>query len=70
MGFWKWVGLAGIAGVAAGGAAIARRERERRAYTPDELATLLRHAGIDGATISTHLWFRLAVVKVRERPHA
>ncbi len=36
-----------------------------RAYTPDELHRLLRHAGIDGARISTHPWFRMAAVKVR-----
>ena len=34
---WKWVGLAGLAGVAATGAAVARDERRRRAYTPDEV---------------------------------
>ncbi len=35
----------------------------RRAYTPTELADLLRWAGISGATISTHPWFRMAAVK-------
>ena len=35
--WWKWLGLAGIVGVAASGAAIARQERQRRAYTPDEV---------------------------------
>lgn len=35
--FWKWFGLAGIFGVAAGGVGIARRERVRRAYTPDQI---------------------------------
>ncbi|MET0741387.1 MAG: hypothetical protein ABWZ26_07535 [Candidatus Nanopelagicales bacterium] len=39
---WKWLGLAGIAGVAAGGVAIARSERKRRAYTPDEIRDRLR----------------------------
>jgi hypothetical protein len=39
---WKWLGLAGVAGVAAGGAAIARSERKRRAYTPDEIRDRLR----------------------------
>jgi hypothetical protein len=34
---WKWIGLAGLAGVAASGAAVARAERRRRAYTPDEV---------------------------------
>ena len=35
----------------------------RRAYTPSELADLLRRAGIAGATVSTHPWFRMAAVK-------
>jgi hypothetical protein len=35
--WWKIVGLAGLAGVAATGVAIARGERKRRAYTPDEV---------------------------------
>jgi hypothetical protein len=38
---WKWLGLAGLAGVAATGVVIARNERERRAYTPDEVRARL-----------------------------
>lgn len=38
---WKWIGLAGVAGVAAGGIAIARQERVRRAYTPDQVRSRL-----------------------------
>jgi hypothetical protein len=34
---WKIVGLAGIAGVAATGAVVARRRRPQREYDPDEL---------------------------------
>jgi hypothetical protein len=34
---WKIVGLAGLVGVVATGALVARNERERRAYTPDEV---------------------------------
>lgn len=34
----------------------------RRAYTPNELAELLDRAGVEGATITTHLWFRMAAV--------
>ncbi|WP_340681402.1 hypothetical protein LCL61_21765 [Amycolatopsis coloradensis] len=37
MRWWKVVGLAGLAGVAATGAVIVREERRRRAYTPDEV---------------------------------
>jgi hypothetical protein len=35
--WWKIVGLAGLAGVAATGVAVARAERKRRAYTPEEI---------------------------------
>jgi hypothetical protein len=35
--WWKWLGLAGAVGVVATGAAIARQERQRRAYTPDQV---------------------------------
>ncbi len=47
--WWKWLGLAGVVGVAATGAAIARQERQRRAYTPEELRTRLheRYAEAD-----------------------
>ena len=34
---WKIVGLAGLVGVVATGALVARNERERRAYSPDEV---------------------------------
>jgi hypothetical protein len=38
---WKLLGLAGIAGVAAGSAVLVRNERQRRAYTPDDVRTRL-----------------------------
>ncbi|OBH06359.1 hypothetical protein [Mycobacterium sp. E1747] len=38
---WKWVGLAGVAGVVAGGALVARDQRKRRAYTADEVRSRL-----------------------------
>lgn len=41
MTFWKWLGLAGLFGIASGGVAIARQERVRRAYTPDEVRSRL-----------------------------
>jgi hypothetical protein len=46
MRWWKVLGLAGVAGVAATGVLLARAERRRRAYTPDEVRTRLhtRHA--------------------------
>ena len=48
MRLWKLLGVAGLAGVAAGGAVLARDERQRRAYTPDDVRTRLRerHAGL------------------------
>jgi hypothetical protein len=42
MRWWKVVGLAGIAGVAATGVVIARRERQRRAFTPEQVRDRLR----------------------------
>jgi glutamate dehydrogenase/leucine dehydrogenase len=41
MRWWKIVGLAGLAGVVATGAVTARAERQRRAYTPDEIRSRL-----------------------------
>jgi hypothetical protein len=38
---WKWAGLAGLVGVAAGGVLVARDQRRRNAYTPDEIRTRL-----------------------------
>jgi hypothetical protein len=37
MRLWKWLGLGAFVGVAATGVVIARNERQRRAYTPDEV---------------------------------
>ena len=39
---WKLVGLASVVGVVATGALVARNERERRTYTPDEVRDRLR----------------------------
>jgi hypothetical protein len=41
MRWWKWVGLAGVAGVAATGVVVARRERQRRSFTPEEVRARL-----------------------------
>jgi hypothetical protein len=38
---WKIVGLAGLAGVAATGVVVARNERKRRAYTPEQVRAKL-----------------------------
>jgi hypothetical protein len=42
MRLWKVLGLAAFVGVAAGGVAIARAERRRRAYTSEEIRARLR----------------------------
>ncbi|MEU7914646.1 hypothetical protein [Microbispora bryophytorum] len=42
MRWWKILGLAAFAGVAATGVVIARAERRRRAYTPEEIRERLR----------------------------
>lgn len=42
MRWWKVLGLAGVAGVAATGVVITRAELRRQAYTPDEIRTRLR----------------------------
>ncbi|MEU7856429.1 hypothetical protein [Nonomuraea sp. NPDC049141] len=51
MRWWKIIGLAGVAGVAATGVAIARAERRRRAYTPEEIKERLRDR-VEGAPTS------------------
>ena len=49
MKLWKALGLAGLAGVAAGGVIIARDQRQRAQLTPDEIrARLQERAGQDG----------------------
>jgi LPXTG-motif cell wall-anchored protein len=45
---WKWLGLAGLAGVAATGVVVARRRRAQVEVTPDELRDRL-HARLDEA---------------------
>lgn len=39
---WKWLGLAGLAGVAATGVVVARDQRRRSQLTPDEVRDRLR----------------------------
>jgi hypothetical protein len=46
--WWKILGLAGLAGVAASGVVIARSERRRRAYTPEQIRERL-HARAAGS---------------------
>lgn len=39
--WWKVLGAAGLVGVAATGVLVARQERARRAYTPEEIRSRL-----------------------------
>jgi len=41
MKLWKWLGLAGIAGVAATGAIIAREQRRRAHLSPEQVRARL-----------------------------
>jgi hypothetical protein len=52
---WKWIGLAGVAGVVAGGALVVRDQRKRRAYTADEVRARLhqRLAESDGESFQS-----------------
>ncbi|TBL28671.1 hypothetical protein EYA84_26400 [Verrucosispora sp. SN26_14.1] len=49
MRWWKVLGMAGLAGVAASGVVIARAERRRRAYTPEEIRARLRDRHAEAA---------------------
>ncbi|AFM18745.1 hypothetical protein Mycch_4022 [Mycolicibacterium chubuense NBB4] len=40
-GIYKWVGLAGVAGVVAGGVLVARDQRRRNSYTADDIRARL-----------------------------
>ena len=53
MRWWKVVGLAGLAGVAATGVVVARSERKRRAYTPDEVRDRLHKRVAEAAQPSS-----------------
>ncbi|ORA37051.1 hypothetical protein BST13_10215 [Mycobacterium aquaticum] len=47
---WKWIGLAGVAGVVAGGVLVARDQRKRNAYTPDDIRARLHQRLADANT--------------------
>lgn len=53
---WKWIGLAGAAGVVAGGVLVARDQRRRNAYTPADVRDRLhaRLAEAEGKTDRAH----------------
>ena len=49
MNLWKWLGVAGLAGVAATGVVIARDQRQRAQLSPDEVRDRL-HRRLEGDT--------------------
>ena len=55
-GMWKWIGLASVAGVVAGGALVARDQRIRKAYTPEDIRSRLhqRLSEVDAANAATN----------------
>jgi hypothetical protein len=52
--WWKLLGLAGAVGVVATGAVVARQERQRRAYTPDEVRERLRQRLAEAESSPAH----------------
>lgn len=70
---WKVVGLAGVVGVAATGAVAVRNERQRRAYTPDEVRDRLHErfaraaAAADRTVVPLTPEPRTARARVRQR---
>jgi hypothetical protein len=50
---WKLVGMAGLAGVAATGAVVARKRRTARDYEPDELRERLHRRLAEAQTRRT-----------------
>lgn len=49
MKLWKWLGVAGLAGVAATGVVIARDQRQRTQMTPDDVRARLHERLEEGA---------------------
>ena len=49
-GIWKLIGLAGVAGVVAGGVLIARDQRKRNSYTPDDIRARLHQRLAESGT--------------------
>jgi len=51
---WKWIGLAGVAGVVAGGALVVRDQRKRSAYSADEIRAKLHQRLDESDAESSH----------------
>jgi hypothetical protein len=47
---WKWIGLAGVVGVAASGVLVGRDVRQRNSYTADDIRARLhqRYQEVEG----------------------
>ena len=54
MRWWKVLGLAAFAGVAATGVMVVRAERRRRAYTPEEIRGRLHTRYAEAVAASGH----------------
>jgi hypothetical protein len=52
-GIWKWVGLAGVAGVVAGGVFVARDQRKRNSYTPEDIRARLHQRVAEAGDATT-----------------
>ena len=52
-GIWKWVGLAGVAGVVAGGVLVARDQRKRNSYTPEDIRARLHKRVAEAGSADT-----------------
>jgi hypothetical protein len=50
-GIWKWVGLASVAGVVAGGVMVARDQRRRNSYTPEDIRARLHQRVAEAANV-------------------
>jgi len=48
-GIWKWIGLASVAGVVAGGVLVARDQRRRNSYTPEDIRERLHQRVAEAA---------------------
>jgi hypothetical protein len=49
-GIWKWIGLASVAGVVAGGVLVARDQRRRNSYTPEDIRARLHQRVAEAAS--------------------
>ncbi|MGA7688667.1 MAG: hypothetical protein WCA29_05510 [Jiangellales bacterium] len=49
MQWWKWIGMAGLAGVAATGVVIKRDERQRKSYSPEDVRARLHERAAESA---------------------